>query len=218
MGEHLTWRKATLPIQRSAAIDRVLESGRLRILRRGATPIICIDFMWGQFLTEEFTVDNIIDANIWALEDILAEADAARTDGQPARYIAVSTGGPPTKELVKKISPVFDINYPERCATAIIYPIPRLMKFVADALLLLLPKRTREKFVLFSEEADFCAKTGLSSAELPEDLKGGIEAGKARRDQALKDAKRRDQLPKEFLDAMESSEGATQVLMSQVSC
>lgn len=213
--DHLAWREATLPIQRSDAIDRVLDSGRLRILRRGPHPIICIDFMWGGFVTDDCTIDDIIAANIFVVEDVLLEADAA---GQPAQYTIVSTGGPPSRDVQNKVSGVMEGNYPERLKTAIIYPIPRWAKFVADALLVLLPRRTREKFVLLAEEADLCETTGLSAQDLPERLKGGIDAERQRSDEAVKDPKRLAAMPDEMIDAIHSAEGGTQTMMAQVAC
>lgn len=216
--EHLKWRKETLPIERSAEIDRVMESGRIRALRRGKNPIILVDFMWGQFLLDEFTEDQIIKAQFYLLEDVLAEADALCPADEPAQYIAVSTGGPPPTPFIRKISPLFDINYPERCASAIIYPIPRWMKYVADAILLILPKRTREKFLMYAEEEQLLEKTGLTADELPEDLKGGIDASRERREKAMANEKTWSQLPDEFKDAVTKADTDVQVMMSMAAC
>merc|ERR1711924_162925 len=101
---------------------------------------------------------------------------------------------------------------------AIIYPIPRWLKYVADTVLLLLPRRTREKFVMLSEEEELLEKTGMSQDELPEFLKGGLEAIKARRDQALQDKNRLAQMPEEFQEAVAQSDQDVQVLMTQAAC
>lgn len=196
----------------------MLDSGRIRILRRGKDPIVAVDFMWGQFLLDGFDEDDIINAQFFVLEDILAEADAACPEDQPASYIALSTGGPPPTAFIKKISPIFDINYPERCSKGVIYPIPRWMKYVADAILLLVPKRTRDKFIMLSDEQDLCETTGINSADLPEDLKGGIEASRARREKAMEDERTKTQLPKVYLDAVAEGGQAQVVAMSQAAC
>jgi hypothetical protein len=216
--KHVEWKKATLPMQRTSTIEGVLESGRIRVLRRGKLPVICVDFMWGKFLLEGFSEDDIINAQISVLEDVLAEADAACQDGGEAAYIAVSTGGPPPKEFVKKISPIFETNYPERLGSAIIYPIPRWIEWVANAILLLVPARTREKFLMYSEEAAFLEKTGLAAEDLPEDLKGGIEGTRKRAEEAMKDEKARDQLPEEYKQAVNNPDANLQVMMSQAAC
>jgi len=216
--EHFKWRKATLPIERTPAIEKVLASGRVRILRRGKEPIIAVDFMWGQFLLDDFNEDDIIAAQCFVNEDVLAEADALCPEDQPATYIALSTGGPPPTPFVKKVSPIFDINYPERCDKAIIYPIPRWMIYVANAILLLLPKRTRDKFIFLSEESELCDATGLNAADLPEDLKGGIEGSRARREKALEDERTKGQLPDVYLDALANPDQAQAVAMSQAAC
>lgn len=216
--DHLKWRKETLPVERTPAINRVLESGRLRILRKGKLPVLCVDFMWGNFLLDDFKDDDIIAAQVALCEEALAEADAASTPDQPGQYITVSTGGPPPMAFVKKIVPVFDINYPERTNKAIIYPIPTILSYIAWAILKLVPERTRKKFILLSEEDDFCKETGMSPEELPEDLKGGIEANKARRDEAMKDDKRMAQMPEGFKDAVTQADTQVAVSMSQAAC
>merc|ERR1711904_577644 len=124
------------------------------VLRRGKVPIICVDFKWGNFLLDDYKDDDIIAAEVMMLEEIVAEADAASEEGQPGQYIAISTGGPPPKEFVRKFSPIFDINYPERCNKAIIYPIPKWLSYIAWAILKILPERTQKKFILLSEEED----------------------------------------------------------------
>lgn len=218
LAEHMRWRTATLPIKRSPPIDRVLNSGRIRVLRRGKVPVIAVDFMWGQFLLDDFNEDDIIAAQFLILEEVLAEADAERPEDDPAAYIALSTGGPPPIAFVKKISPLFDINYPERCAKGVIYPIPRWMKYVADAILLLLPKRTRDKFVMLSEEEELCVATWISAEDLPEDLKGGIEGSRARREKAMEDERTKSQLPQVYMDAIANPDQALTVSMSQAAC
>jgi hypothetical protein len=215
---HLAWRKETLPVERTPAIEKVLESGRIRLLRGGSEPVICVDFKWGRFLLDGFETQDIVKAQICVLEDALAEADAASPEGVPAQFISVSTGGPPPTQFIKDISPIFDVNYPERMKTGIIYPIPRWLKHLVDAMLIFLSKRTRDKFVLLSEEAEFVEKTGLPADKLPEDLKGGIEASKERRKKAMEDEQARNQMPKEFQDAMADADQNTQVMMSQVAC
>jgi len=217
--DHVKWRKATLPIERTPAIDRVLDSGRIRVLRRGQEPLIAVDFMWGQFLLDDFNEDDIIRAMCFVNEDVLAEADAASPEDQPAKYIAVTTGGPPPTPFVKKISPIFDINYPERCGKGVIYPIPTWIKFVANAILLLIPQRTREKFIMLSEEAELCETCGLSAEDLPEDLKGGIEGSRARREKAMEDDRTRSQLPEVYKDALlTEGQGNQSVAMAQAAC
>merc|ERR1711998_709925 len=104
------------------------------------------------------------------LEDVLAEADAASSEEGSAQFVSVSTGGPPPTQFLKDVSPIFDVNYPERMKSGIIYPIPRWLKYVVDALLVFVSKRTRDKFILVSEEADFVETTGLRAEDLPEDL------------------------------------------------
>ena len=173
--DHTEWRRATLPIERTPAIDRVLDSGRIRVLRRGQEPLVAVDFMGGQFLCDDFNEDDIVASMCYVLEDVLAEADAASPADQPAQYIALNTGGPPPTAFIKKISPIFEVNYPERCCKGVIYPIPKWAKYIAKAILLLLPKRTRDKFIMLSEEAELCETCGLSAGDLPEDLKGGID-------------------------------------------
>jgi len=215
---HLAWRKETLPIERTPAIEKVLESGRIRVLRRGPEPVICVDFMWGRFLLDGFDAQDIVKAEISVLEDVLAEADAACPEECPAQFIAVSTGGPPPTDFIKNISPIFDVNYPERMKAGIIYPIPRWLKYLVDTLLVFLAKRTRDKFILLAEEKEFVETTGLSAEELPEDLKGGIEASKERRKKALEDEQARNQLPQEFREAMATANENTQVMISQAAC
>lgn len=216
--EHKKWRSATLPIEKSPAIERVLESGRIRVLRRGREPVVAVDFMWGKFLLDDFNEDDIIAAQFFTLEDIIAEADAAGPEDQPAQYIAVSTGGPPPTAFIKKISPLFDVNYPERAGKGIIYPIPRWMKYVADVILLLVPKRTRDKFIMLAEEEEFLQETGMKSEELPETLKGGIDADRARRDKAAEDERTKEQLPEVYKEAIANPDMAQQVAMSQAAC
>jgi len=216
--EHLKWRKETLPVQRTPAIERVLESGRIRALRRGKEPVLCVDFKWGSFLLDDFKDDDVIAAQVLLCEEVLAEADAACGPDEAAQYITVSTGGPPPMPFVKKVVPVFDINYPERTKKAIIYPIPTILAYVAWAILKFVPERTRNKFSLLSEEEDLCRESGLTPEELPEDLKGGIEASKARRDEALKDEKKLAQMPEGFKDAVTQADTQVAVSMSQAAC
>lgn len=216
---HLKWRKETLPMERTPAIERVLESGRIRVLRKGKTPIMVTDFLWGEFLLDEnITAEDIIAAQICLTEEVLAEADAASAEDEPAQYIAVTTGGPPPVPFIKQIAPIFEGNYPERCCSGIIYPIPRWLSYVAWAILKLVPERTQKKFVLLSEEAEFCEKTGLSPDELPEDLKGGIEGQKVRRAEAMTDEKRLAQMPEGFKDAITNADQNVEVLLSQAAC
>jgi hypothetical protein len=166
----------------------------------------------------DFTEKQTINAQIYVLEDVLAEADAAMDDGEPAQYLSVSTGGPPPRGFVNSITPIFDINYPERLQTAIIYPIPVWLRYIANAILIIVPKRTREKFVMFSDEPDLLEKLGMTSDQLPEDLKGGIEASRIRREKALQDQARRDQMPEGFADAVAQGDQEVSVAMSQAAC
>lgn len=216
--EHKKWKSETLPIEKSPAIERVLESGRIRVLRRGKEPVVAVDFMWGKFLLDDFNEDDIMAAQFFVLEEVLAEADAASPEDQPAQYIALSSGGPPPTAFIKKISPIFDVNYPERCGKGIIYPIPRWMKYVADVILLLVPKRTRDKFIMLAEEDEFCKETGLTSEEVPENLKGGIDADRERRDKAAEDERTKAQLPEVYKEALANPDMALQGAMSQAAC
>jgi len=216
---HVEWRKANLPIERTPVMDRVLESGRVRILRRGKDPIICYDFMWGRMLLDGFKDDDIIATVVWAIEDVLAEADPLCAEGEQAQYVSVVTGGPPPIAYIKKAGAIFEPNYPERLKQCVVYPIPHWMKSVADAIIMLLPKRTQKKFVLLAEEEEFLGITGLSAEDLPDILKGGIEAGWVRREKiALADESTREQLPEVYVEAMKDPDLATQMAMSQVSC
>jgi len=209
--EHLKWREETLPMAHSAEIQRVIDSGRIRVLRRGKQPIICADFMWGGLLLEEdITKKHILDANIYVLEDVLAEADALMDDGQPAKYLSVCTGGPPPMDFIRYISPTFDINYPERLQTAIVYPVPTLFRYMVKAIMVLLPKRTSDKFCIFSEERDLLEKLGITSDELPEELKGGYQGSKERQNKLLQDKARMEQMPEGFVDAV--AQGDQEVL------
>merc|ERR1712232_1053588 len=72
------------------------------VLRRGKVPVLCADFMWGQFLLDGFDEDDIIAAQILQLEEVLAEADQLCPEDQPAQYIAVSSGGPPPTPFVRE--------------------------------------------------------------------------------------------------------------------
>merc|ERR1719502_917574 len=81
---NLKWRRESLPVERSPAIERVLESGRLRVLRRGRVPILAVDFMWGKFLLDDYKDDDIMMAQFLLVEDILAEADALGPEDEPA--------------------------------------------------------------------------------------------------------------------------------------
>jgi hypothetical protein len=216
--EHLTWRTANLPMEVSPVISRVLESKRIQVLRRGAKPIICVDFMWGNFLLDGFEIDDIMAAMVSALEDVLAEADALCLDSGAAQYILVATGGPPPSSFVSNVSSLLDINYPERLLTALIYPIPVWMEYVAYGIFMFTSSRTREKVTMLSEESALLEHTGLSAEELPDDLKGGIEASNARREKALLDEACREQMPEEFMDAVTSGEQQVKVPMAQAAC
>lgn len=216
--EHRAWRAKELPVQRTPGIDRVLESGRLTVVRRGASPILMVDFMWGKFLLDGYDADDIIRAQYLILEDILAEADSLSPQDQPGKFISLSTGGPPPSAFAKKISELFDVNYPERCQKAIIYPIPRMFKHLANVILMLVPKKTREKFSLLSEEQELCEALQMAPQDLPEILKGGMEAMKARREKAAQDERTKDQLPQEYHDALANPDTALQTSMSQAAC
>jgi hypothetical protein len=214
--KHLKWREETLPIERTPAVDRVINSGRITVLRRGKEPIFLVDFMWGRFLLDDFKETDIYKAQILLAEEMLAEADALCPEDEPAQWIAISTGGPPPSGYVGNNIATFVVNYPERCIRAIIYPIPKWLQYVADVILKMAPKRTRAKFVMLSDESELLEKTGLAAADLPESLQGGLTGAYERRDKAKDDAL--EQLPQVFMDALTKADHDVQVMMTQAAC
>jgi hypothetical protein len=217
--KHLQWRNATLPIQRTDAIQRILDSGRIRVLRRGIDPVVCVDFMWGKFLEDGFSADDILNAHLSVLEDVLAESDAIHASlpkhevqdkpirllgtasstadqdaGEYGRYIGISSGGVPPLPYIRKLAPVLDANYPERMSTAIIYPIPRIMEGLVPGIKKFINKRDRERFEMFAHEEQLLERTGLRAEDLPEDLRGGMHA-MINRYKEMKKRMKKEELP-----------------------
>jgi hypothetical protein len=102
--------------------------------------------------------------------------------------------------------------------TAIIYPIPLWLRYIAIVTLIILPKRMREMFVVFSDEPDLLKKLGTTSDELPGDLKGGFKASRERREKALQDQARMQQMPEGFANAIAQGDQEVSAAMSQKAC
>jgi len=58
-------------------------------------------------------------------------------------------------------------SYPERLGATLIYPVPKVVATLVNGAISFLPRRTREKFALFSNEEQLCKRVGLKAEELP---------------------------------------------------
>lgn len=181
--QHLDWLAgARAQIIRTPRLEELITSHRrFRTLRHGAEPVICVDFLWGRFL-DGTTAEELCDAYTLFIEEVLHAADAERAD-QSAQLIVVCCGGPPPNAFLKLISDVFEKHFPERMRATHIYPCHWLVKLMVNGALQLIPRRTRARFSMLATEAELCAATGIPAAELPADLRGGVEKVK---DQATK--------------------------------
>lgn len=58
-------------------------------------------------------------------------------------------------------------SYPERLGATLIYPVPKVVATLVNGAISFLPRRTREKFALLSNEEQLCTRAGLNVEELP---------------------------------------------------
>eukprot|EP00966_Prymnesium_polylepis_P146716 3388883-Prymnesium_polylepis.1 len=81
-------------MERTAEIDGILASGRFRVLREGADPIIIVHFQWGHFL-DGVEIETMIAAYVLFATELFKAADALRSADDPAQGTTIITGGRP---------------------------------------------------------------------------------------------------------------------------
>ena len=114
------------------------------MLRGGANPVVLVDFLWGKFL-DGVDPTMLLSAYIALTDELLQAADAEREPGDPAQIQYICAGGPPPMAYIKACSTVMEANYPERCGSTAIYPVPWVVKAMVDTMLAFLPRRTKAK-------------------------------------------------------------------------
>ena len=164
---HLEWRRATLPIERTPEIEKVLASPRFRVLRRGTHPVTNTNFMRGEFLSGT-SEQVLILAYIAFTEELLEAADECCAPDEWASCTCICSGGWPPMSFCRKLAAVLEPNYPERLGGTLIYPVPKVVAALVNGAISFLPRRTREKFALLSNEKQLCLKAGLKAEDLPE--------------------------------------------------
>ena len=164
---HLQWRDS-LPSEPSREVQRLLDSSRFRLLQGGSAPILLVDFKWGGFFNGGVDFDDAVASYIAALESIPSiscmEQAASRTD---AKLTIVCIGGPPPLSYGRAISALFEANYPERLAQAIIYPVPSWVVRFINSVIAFLPVNVRH--VTCSTEAELARALGFDGV-LPNDI------------------------------------------------
>ena len=176
---HADWLKTPLgQTARTEEVDAILATDRFRVLRRGAEPVILVDFMWGEFLGG-IDIPTMVRAYVFLARELFEGADTERRPDDPAQAIVICTGGPPPVAYVRALQSVMEPHFPERLRMSVVYPIPWMMKMVVNGFIAFLPRATRDKFRLCATCDELLELTGLSLSEVPVDLQGGAAAQEA---------------------------------------
>ena len=104
---HLEWRRATLPIERTPEIEKVLASPRFRVLRTGINPVTNTNFMGGDFLSGT-SEQVLLQAYLCFIEDLLEAADECCGPDEWASCTCICSGGWPPMSFCRKLAAVLE--------------------------------------------------------------------------------------------------------------
>mmetsp|Transcript_24736 Transcript_24736/g.53793 ORF Transcript_24736/g.53793 Transcript_24736/m.53793 type:complete len:407 (-) Transcript_24736:294-1514(-) len=168
--KHLVWRRRVFPIERSGAVEKILNHGkRLRRIGRTADnlPVIVMDFLWGYFL-EGVCAADCLRATLYFVETELR-------DDVSTQCVVVTYGGCPPLDYAAALASMMQANYPERLSRAAVYPIPRVMAAIGRTVLGMLDPGVAAKVQLHYEENAFLEFLKFSHEELPPNMQGGLQ-------------------------------------------
>jgi hypothetical protein len=171
------WRADTFPIERTPAIDAILESKRVGEVvgwTSDDSPVLVFDCMWGKLLSG-VSESDFLNAYILFIEDVLKQM-AER--GSQSNFSWILLGGPPPRSIIRFLTTVFEANYPERLRKVVIAPVPATVKSFVDGMLRFLPSRTKSKFALAANSQTLADALDVKVSAFPQYLQNveGFEA------------------------------------------
>lgn len=186
--EHLRWRRRFFPVQFTSGVRLVWEqvggtdeTTRFRLLGYNSDdrPVVALNFFHGEFLDGGVTLEDCVKAFVDFLQMVLEQGEKLH-GARGMEVVAVCSGGPPPGRFARRLLKVLEANYPETAHSCAIYPIPTMLRMLANAALWFVPLRTQHKTDVLSHEAQLLRFLRLDEKALPDDLRGGVDACKAR--------------------------------------
>jgi hypothetical protein len=149
-------------------------------------PVVYIDFAKLQSMGATFTTtstasinennindtlsSDVIKAFVIYTETLLSKAPDPRS---PKTCQFVDLTGVTIKAgiqpgILKKLHDTFEPNYPETLQKMVLYPVPRLMVRIVDAMLSFVNEHTRKKFIITDDLGLVCKELGWNWKEIQE--------------------------------------------------
>ena len=76
--------------------------------------------------------------------------------------------------ILKKLYGTFEPNYPETLQKMVLYPVPRIMVRIVDAMLSFVNEHTRKKFIITDDLGLVCKELGWNWKEITEECQGSV--------------------------------------------
>lgn len=201
MQQHEAWHSDFFPIDLTSPrlqkllkahavseIDVVSSSSSTTSSDTGIAPVVYIDFAKLQSMATTGTVtagasenkivssNDVIQAFVIYTETLLNKAPDPRS---PKLCQFVDLSGVNIKAgiqpgILKKLYGTFEPNYPETLQKMVLYPVPRIMVRIVDAMLSFVNEHTRKKFIITDDLGLVCRELGWNWKEITEECQGSV--------------------------------------------
>lgn len=203
MQQHEAWRSDFFPIDlTSPRLQKLLKAHAVSEIDvvssssstttssgNGIAPVVYIDFAKLQSMvatTATATVasennnaassNDVIQAFVIYTETLLNKAPDPRS---PKLCQFVDLSGVNIKAgiqpgILKKLYGTFEPNYPETLQKMVLYPVPRIMVRIVDAMLSFVNEHTRKKFIITDDLGLVCKELGWNWKEIAEECQGSV--------------------------------------------
>lgn len=160
--EHVQWRADTLPIELTPQIQEEIAKRRMFRFGRSDTGHQVFVNVFRRFL-DGYDADVVLRAQLHHIEAMAAldaERERAERGRNPQTYTTIidclGIRSPPLPYL-KRLTAVFESNYPERSHRTIMYPIPGWVRTMIQGMMYFVDPVTRAKFA-FCTTLEQCAE------------------------------------------------------------
>lgn len=179
---HERWRNDFFPIDLTDTnLQRVLRAhavSEVDIGEEDKAAVVYIDFSKLQQMvgTDENSLLNVVQAFVIYTETLLSRSPDPRS---PKTSQFIDLTGVNLKQgfrvnLLKKLYRTFEPNYPETLERMVLYPVPKALVSVVNAMLGFVNEHTRKKFVITDDLFVVCKELGWNLKEI--EVCGGVRS------------------------------------------
>jgi len=168
MNEYNEWRKANLPVERTAEVAKLLNSARYRWLgfNRDKQGVVIFNCMRGKFMDGASSHSARL-AYIAHLEDAVAKVDA-EPDSKFGLVHIVLNGMPPLS-LIKDLTPVVGKNFPGRLQCAVVV-LPAALHHIGQGVITFLKESVQRRVAFASSKEQLLQLANFDPEKWPDDL------------------------------------------------